>query len=344
VIKNVRQRGRLPDMKAKRVYITLSVMVALLVGLFFVPLPVSRIRETGLVVIEGQSVVEIRLNQRDGARLKLPPGAPPGSKPLEARSGQSVRKGDPLGRFYSEKLDLDIRQAEAKAKAEWEKVKQLNDSAEKAKQQNADAEEQNYRVKAHQARVDALAAETRLAVLREQRDEISVIRAPRDGVVLAAPTPNDIGKLFQPGTTEVPPLFSVGDPMRLQIRVPVSPPDYRLIKEDLARGDLVVSILVKGRTDREFVGRVLPLPEQNAETVPIQLTQRGGGPLAVKPGGDPNILVPLAQVYLVDVEILDRDGAIDPGQLAAVKIHTKWRSAAWWIGRTLSNALDIGLY
>ena len=78
--------------------------------------------------------------------------------------------------------------------------------------------------------------------------------------------------------------------------------------------------------------------------MPIQLTQRGGGPLAVKPGGDPNVLHPLAQVYLVEVEVLDPDAAIDPGQLAVVKIHTKWRSAAWWVGRALSNALDIGLY
>ena len=42
--------------------------------------------------------------------------------------------------------------------------------------------------------------------------------------------------------------------------------------------------------------------------------------------------------------MLDPDAAIDPGQLAVVKIHTKWRSAAWWVGRALSNALDIGLY
>ena len=78
--------------------------------------------------------------------------------------------------------------------------------------------------------------------------------------------------------------------------------------------------------------------------MPIQLTQRGGGPLAVKPGGDPNVLQPLAQVYLVDVELADPDAAIDPGQLAVVKVHAKWRSAAWWVGRTLANALDVGLY
>jgi putative peptide zinc metalloprotease protein len=66
--------------------------------------------------------------------------------------------------------------------------------------------------------------------------------------------------------------------------------------------------------------------------------------LAIKPGGDPNVLVPLAQVYLVEVEMLDSDRAVGPGQLAVVKIHTKWRSAAWWVGRTLANALDLGLY
>jgi putative peptide zinc metalloprotease protein len=74
------------------------------------------------------------------------------------------------------------------------------------------------------------------------------------------------------------------------------------------------------------------------------LTQRGGGPLAIKPSSDPNLLVPLAQVYLVEVELLDPDAAVDPGQLAVVKIHAQWRSAAWWVGRTIANALDLGLY
>ncbi|HSQ57769.1 MAG TPA: site-2 protease family protein [Gemmata sp.] len=339
VVKNIRQRGRLPDMKAKRVYITLSILLALVVGLFFVPLPVSRIRETGLVVIDPRAIVEVRL--QEPGRLK----APAGMAALEARSGQFVRERDVLGRFESEKLDIDIRNEEGRAKARWESFQQYTASANDARKQNADAAELFYLAQAQQARVEALDADARLKTLRNRRDSVSVIRAPRDGIVLAAPTPQDIGKLYYSGTSETPPIFSVGDPRRLQIRVPVSPPDFRLIKQDLAsRGELAVSVFVKGRSDREFTGKVLPLPEQNAETVPIQLTQRGGGPLALRPGGDPNELIPLAQVYLVDIEILDPDAAIDPGQHVVVKIHTKWRSAAWWIGRTLSNALDIGLY
>ncbi|HVL15318.1 MAG TPA: HlyD family efflux transporter periplasmic adaptor subunit, partial [Gemmata sp.] len=343
VVKNVRQRGRLPDMKAKRVYITLSVFVGLAVALFFVPLPVSRVRETGLVVVEVVSSEEVRL--KADARLEVPPGAPAGSRALEVRAGQRVRKGDVLGRFVSPELDVRIAKAQEESLAAWESVKQLEVAREEARKQNADDAVQSYSDDADKARRRAAAADQRLRTFVQIRAELNELTAPRDGVVLAAPTPVDVGRLFLAGTTEVPPVFTVGDPGRLQIRVPVSPPDYHLIKADLAeRKEIAVSVLIKGRSDREFVGRVMPLPEQNAETVPVQLTQRGGGPLAVKPGGDPNVHVPLAQVYLVDVEILDSDAAIDPGQLAVVKIHTKWRSTAWWIGRSLSNALDIGLY
>ena len=105
-----------------------------------------------------------------------------------------------------------------------------------------------------------------------------------------------------------------------------------------------MSIYVKGRSDREFHGKLRSLPGLNASNVPVQLTQRGGGPLAVKPSEDPNQLIPLAQPYLVEIEVLDPDASIKPGQLAVVKVHAKWRSSAWWVGQTLANALDIGLF
>ena len=118
-----------------------------------------------------------------------------------------------------------------------------------------------------------------------------------------------------------------------------------MLTDDLpAGGELDVSILIKGRSDREFHGKLRRLPGQNATTLPIQLTQRGGGPLAVKPSDDPNQLIPLAQTYIVEVEVLDPDAAIRPGQLAVVKVHAKSRSGAWWVGKTLANALYIGLY
>jgi putative peptide zinc metalloprotease protein len=335
VVKNIRQRGRLPDMKPTRVYTTLTVLVGLLACFFLLPLPVSRVRETGLIVVEPEAMEGVLLPEP--ARLVA----------REVKPGQYVRKGQVLGRFASETLDLDADRASALSDSHWRAVEQIKNSIDQAVRQNDDTAAQRYALEAREMTERALAADQHLANLRRRQKAVRELVAPRDGVVLQAPSPEEVWKLFDRGYTDTTPVFVVGDPTRLNVRVPVDPADYRLLKEDLKHQDpLEVSILVKGRSDRPLAGklRLRNMPQQNAATVPISLTQRGGGPLAVKPGGDPNVHVPLAQVYLVDVEIADPDGAIDPGQLAVVKIHTRWRSAAWWIGRTISNALDIGLY
>jgi putative peptide zinc metalloprotease protein len=333
VIKNIRQRGRLPDMKATRVYTTLVVVGGLLVACFLVPLPVSRVRETGLIVIDYNSVEAVALEEP--GRLLV----------TEVKPGELVRKGQVLGRFRSEELELEIDKQTKKRDGLRMMVRTHEESVGRARTEGNESAVKQFTFQADNARQGAAAADDQLRLLNARRDAIRELRAPRDGMVVAAPPPGDRNKLFDRGFAEADPIFSIGDPSRLLLRVPVSPPDYRLIKDDLAAsGELDASIYVKGRSDREFKGKVRRVPEQNAETVPVQLTQRGGGPLAVKPGGDPNVLQPLAQAYIVDVEILDPDGAVDPGQLAVVKIHTKWRSAAWWVGRTIANALDLGLY
>jgi putative peptide zinc metalloprotease protein len=73
------------------------------------------------------------------------------------------------------------------------------------------------------------------------------------------------------------------------------------------------------------------------------LTFQGGGPLAVKPSGDPNVHVPQSQQYLIPVILTDPDGTVMPGVLANVKIHCRWRTGAWWTWRAIASTLDIGL-
>jgi putative peptide zinc metalloprotease protein len=333
IVKNISQRGRLPDMKAPRVYMTLTALGALLAAFFFLPLPVSRVHETGMVVV----------NPGEAQGVSLP--EPARLTSLEVQPGQEVRKGQILGRFTSEQLEVEKARALANQKEQRQLAERLNRSVVEAKAAGDDANAKRYQVDAQEAESKAIAAIVQLKFLNDRSDKVRELRAPRDGVVLAAPQPDEIGKLFDRGIMDTQPIFSVGDPNRLLVRVPVNPPDYKLLKDDLGTlKDLDVSILVKGRSDHEFHGTLSRLPAQNSETVPVQLTQRGGGPLAIKPGGDPNVFVPLAQVYLVDVDVTDPDGAVLLGQLAIVKIHTEWRSGAWWVGRALANALDIGLY
>jgi putative peptide zinc metalloprotease protein len=95
---------------------------------------------------------------------------------------------------------------------------------------------------------------------------------------------------------------------------------------------------------------VVQLQESNASEVPPQLTSKLGGPLAVKPqsqnrpqGQGNSSLQPQAQQYLVSIRFDNPDDCIYPGTLAQVKIHCQWRSCGWWLWRSVSSSLDLGL-
>ena len=334
VVKNIRQRGRLPDMKAARVYVTLFVFTVLILGFFLLPLPVSLVHETGLVAIEPGELEAVLLPEP--ARLTG----------VEVTPGQPVRKGQVLARYHSEKLALDLTEARSTREQKRATAEALDRIVTTVRGQVEDDRLRDFELQAKQAREEANSADSTARVLEHRINAVRELKAPRDGRVVTIPRRDEIGKLFDQGYPEAPPIIQVGDPSKLLIKVPVTPQEFRLLKDDLPAkgGELDVSILMKGRSDRVFHGKLRQLPGQNATTLPVQLTQRGGGPLAVKPSDDPNQLIPLAQTYIVEVEVTDPDAAIRTGQLAVVKVHTKWRSGAWWVGKTLANALDIGFH
>src|SRR5262249_38192280 len=104
-----------------------------------------------------------------------------------------------------------------------------------------------------------------------------------------------------------------------------------------------VTIRVHGRDSQTWSGRVTHLPESEAKEIPLQLSNKGGGPLAVKPGSPANHYIPQAQGFLVGGGFEPPDPAICPGTMAQVKIHCEYRTCAWWVWRTLSATFDLGL-
>ncbi len=333
VVKNVRQRGRLPDMKAGRVYITFGLLGAAVLAFFVLPLPVSRIHDTGFVALDPGYEEAVLLPEP--ARLTA----------LEVKAGQPVRGGQVLARFTSEPLEVELAQTRNKASERDKAAYQLRLTVAEAEKVADRDQVENFRRQMLEAEAEAATAKNEIGRLEAQLGRVRELKAPRDGYVTTVPRRDEVGKTFDRGTTDAPPFCKVGELTKLVVKVPVSPQDFRLLKDDLPPGgELAVSVHFQGRSDKVFAGRVRYLPEQNARTVPLQLTQKGGGPLAVMPSDDPNQLAPLAQTYLIDVEVTDPDAAIKPGGFAVVKIHAKWRSAAWWVGRAVSNALDIGLY
>jgi putative peptide zinc metalloprotease protein len=165
-------------------------------------------------------------------------------------------------------------------------------------------------------------------------------------VVLGLPRIDAIGKYWESDLQT--PFCSIGDPGRLWVLLPVGPADYRVLQEDREearnhQAELEAAIRVRGRVGRTWAGKVAQLPGSEAREVPLPLTQKGGGPLPAKPGDSPSTYVPLSQHYLVAVTLLDPDGAVYPGTLAPVLIHCRWRTAAWWLWRTLAATFDLEL-
>jgi putative peptide zinc metalloprotease protein len=331
--KGLHKRGRLPDMKSRRITFSLVVIGLVLGFVFFVPLPLfSRIRQSALVELQPDAVEKVF--------VPLPGGI---LEHLAVKPGQEVQRGDVLARFRN--IDLENRLADARSELVIREVsvRALQDRLQ-TPTDRVEAERIRRELAAAQREQQEYAAQVPLLERALRRLEL---RAPRSGVVLSPPLIDEVGKMWAPDQ-ETKPFCSIGDPRHLRALVPVSPDDFRLLKDDVLHAymhnrEVPVTVRVQGRGPRTRRGPVAPQPEAEAKEVPLQLTTRGGGPLAVKPGGDPNVLVPQAQQYLVAVNILDPDDAICPGTQAQVKIHCRWRTCAWWVWRAISSTFDIGL-
>lgn len=338
IVKNIRQRGRLPDMKKNRVYITLAVAATLVLLFLFLPLPISRIRDAGLVSLDPAHADVLR--------------APGDSVLVEVlvAEGDTVRQGDRLATFRSLAYEEEMDKLNAQIAAGRARVRSLKDQAVKSPTAGErDAVQREADLADNQLR----SYQERRALLTRQNQDTE-LPATRNGYAMGVPRPSDKGKLYDASDRNGRAVLTIGDPEKLVVRLPVSSLDYRLLQEDLPPGgELAAQVHVPGRHDRVYTGKVRRLPPVTVQEgqrnggpqIPVQLTQRGGGPLAVTQGGeDGQEMTPVAPTYLVEVEILDPDASIRPGTLVQVKVFCQWRSGAWWVIRKLAEATDVGLY
>jgi putative peptide zinc metalloprotease protein len=328
--KNLHRRGRLPDMKTGRVVCSATVLAVVLLGFFFLPLPVSRVRETGLVQLQDEASTPVLV--RESGQLDR----------LFVRDGQEVEDGAELAVLTNRDLESQLEGKETDFRIRQAECDTLQQQFARA----GDATERT-RISVNQAKKEG----ERAGLAREveelrRRVKNLTLRAPRAGRVLNPPRIDEIGKSFE--IDQPTPFCIIGDPSQLRVVIPLRSADYNLLKEDrqvlsVKGKDLSVTIRVQGRDSHTWEGKLLALPESDAKQIPPALSNRAGGPIAVKPSNDPNQLVPQAQQYLASVVILNSDAAICPGSLAMVKIHCRWQSCAWWVWRSINDTFDLGL-
>jgi putative peptide zinc metalloprotease protein len=321
----------MPDMKRTRVTVTSTVIVSLLAMFFLLPLPISRIRETGLMQLTREATWRGKVTVPDHAILEE----------LYVHNGEYVYDGKILARLRNPKLEAEIHDAESSRKMYLTEVestlRESNTAIDPEEKRTLDGQRVTAQKMADQLGEKIKSLQHQVAALRE-------LRAPVSGVVMAGPKKEDVGKLWE--RDEAVPFCIVGDPAKLQVLVPVGPDDFRLLQEEVnphTGKTLPVTMLVPGRGTNYLTGHVRRLPETNAKEVPIQLTHRGGGPLAVKPSGDPKVIEPQSQQYLVEIDLDQVDPYLVPGTLVKCKIHCEWKSCAWWVWRKISAMFDLGL-
>jgi len=313
------KKGRLPDMKQRRVAGTMVVLAVLVLAFFFLPLPVSRVREAAVVQLRPDAVENVYVDL-PGILLQL-----------HVREGQAVLPGDILARFRS--LELESQLEEARSQYD---IRTLQ--ADLLRQQADATTDPQERAKLGAALAAALGERNlygqQIALNQELMQRLT-LRAARPGVVLGLPRKEEARRLWSKDPEQ--PFCRIGNPRGVQAVVPVAPADHHLLKGDLAAarhggGDLLATVGVQGQEGKTWAGRIAYLPESEAAALPLALTTQGGGPVPARSGTNPDTLVPLSQQYLVYVTF-EPDAPVLPGNRAYVKIHCRWRPAAWLVWR-----------
>jgi putative peptide zinc metalloprotease protein len=327
--KNYFRRGRMPDMKRNRVAVTSTIIATLVALILFLPLPISRIKGIGLIQLDREALSQGKVTVPDQGILEV----------LHVQNGDHVYDGQLLAEFRSLKLDEELNDAQQKRAAALA-------SADTEGRNMISAIDPDEKKKIETDRIRALkAAEeqaSRISVLQKQIGELRSLRAPCTGIVMEAPKKDEVGKLWE--KEQPTPFCVIGDAGKLQVLIPVSADDYHLLQKDTAGGkSLAVTMRVPGRGMNYIYGKVTRLPEQDAKDIPVQLTHRGGGSIAVKPGNDPRVNQPQSQVYLVEIQLDEVDPHLLPGTMVQTKVHCQWMTCGKWVWRKVSALFDLGL-
>lgn len=339
LFQGIHKRGRLPDMKRTRVLMTTAVLTPVVLFLIFVPVPMSRLRGLALVqaIPENSSQISLR---RTALLVEL-----------NVAPGDHVTKGQVLAVFR----DPDLEEKIAQTRAEFQNASDYLKSLEKQKNDTVVTSEK-YQLGEEITKTGGKrdVAQATLAVYKLMQQKDLVIEAPRDGVVGQAPKRDDIGRMFE-GSREQQqsqPIFTVHEEGKIRLCMPLTTSDFNRLSRDYrvqqeknkkAGKDesLWINMRVHGLDTSTWRGAIERLDESEAKFVPILLSSRANGPVAVHPpSGKSQGLIPQTQHYLIYINIDDPDPAIAVGAMAQVKIYLQPETCLHWAWRTINDLFN----
>jgi len=330
--KHLYRRGRIPDMKRWRVVATVAAFAGFACFFFLAPLPVNRLRGMALVMPQPESL------HRFYATV-------PGTlEYLPIQTGQSVSRDEVLATLFNRDIEAKLATARAEVESGEQSVRALLEQSNRTVR-----EADKRRVSESILQASRSLEKSRQALEDNERLKKEFLRfvSPIDGIVASSPRKEDIGKQVEASSRE--PFLTIYPAERLAVCLPLSTSEYNQLVRDCNNNpggidQESIIIRVHGREGATWNGRNLRLLPSEARDIPMALTSRAGGPVAVKATNPGEPMVPQAQQFLVYVDIVDPDRAILPGNMAQVKIYLKPETCAMWLWRTVNDVFELGLF
>jgi putative peptide zinc metalloprotease protein len=310
----IRQRGRLPAMKAVRVGLLAALAACALGFVLFVPFPSS---------VEGLALIEVE----PGARRRVVVPEPGGFlREVLVRDGQAVHEGDVLAILENPELDVGLRLNEAdqalRRRQQRTLAVELLDRAGVPDRARRDFQETVF---------DLEGLATEHGKLRQERERL-VLRAGCDGVVMGLRPPEEVGRWLEPDAE----VCQVGDPRSLRAVLLAEPADRGVVRPGGA-----ARLHVRGCGATSWAGMVEAIARVDAKDIPPQLSRRTGGDVAASPDPVSGAEKPTEQQYLIAVRFDEVGAAVQVGALARVKIHAPPRTLAWRLRRYVTSTFRL---
>lgn len=332
VFKFFRVPGRLSKVKKGRMFATLGILTALVLGLLFIPFPSSVMSDFELQPRRSRAVyIEV-------------PGI---LREVHVEPGEWVEQGQLLAELENLDLEMEIEQLRGERDAyqeQLENLEQIRFLDDEASSQIEVVEEQIATV------------EEQLRQKTENAKRLQLL-APRSGAVFSPPqkrnssTGQDAdlaswsGSPFDEenlGATLMPDgpqnLFcQVGDPDQWQAMLVIDQREMDLVTEGQQ-----VRLMLEESPYHVFVSKIEYLSTDEMEQVPQQLASTSGGPVAAQ--ADPEGVVrPLSTAYQAIVPLDDPLDLFRNGLIGKARIKTKDRTLASRLWRYVSRTFSLDL-
>jgi putative peptide zinc metalloprotease protein len=326
MIKFLNIPGRRDEVKAVNVTITAVVAAALLAAIALIPLP-QRVWCGAELRPRGEETVYVT----EAGRIES----------QAVKAGALVKKGDELARLSSIDLDLQIAELEGKASD--------------ARTRLASLERERFTDPA--AALEIGTVEESLKSITEQLDKKQrnrtelVLRAPRDGIVLPAPSvkeqpeaagklpawsgsplsPQNLGAMLMEGTV----LCMVGEPEKFEAVMVVDQSEVEFV----GRGQHV-DLRLNSFPWRTFTGRVEELAETHIESSSERMSVKAGG-LVPTETDESGREMPISTSYEAMMALDDTEAVLTPGMRGTARIQVGSRTVGQWLLRLLWQTFNF---